>query len=463
MTNNNPSSVVIKRIILVDDEKAVRDATAQSLMLAGFDVETFEHASAALNHLTHLPPDFDGVVVSDIRMPGMDGLEFLQRALKIDRDLPVILISGHADVATAVTAMRAGGYDLLEKPFSNAQLLEVIKRAAEKRRLTLENRALKEALANQTRPGPRIIGQTPVIMNLRKMITRIANVNADVLIWGETGTGKELVARSIHEQSKRRNHNYVAINCAAIPGSLLDSELFGHEAGAFTGAKGKRIGKFEHADGGTLFLDEIEGMPLATQAPLLRVLQERKIERLGSNKLIPLDIRVIAATKTDLKEAAEREEFRLDLYYRLNVVTLEIPPLRARREDIPLLFQHFVLVAAARGETEVPPLNSQALHVLLGHDWPGNIRELRNIAERYVLLGEAYNFDLAALMNSDEKLDGMSLVEQVSCFEKTLIEQALNRYKGNTRAVMDALDLPRKTLADKMKKYGLEREHFRTI
>lgn len=444
-------------IILVDDEKAVRDSTAQSLLLAGFDVQTFESAQTALGRIS---AEFDGVVVSDIRMPEMDGLEFLQRILRIDRDLPVILISGHADVATAVNAIRGGGYDLLEKPFANAQLIDVIKRAYEKRRLTLENRALKEALANQTRPGPRIIGQTPAIMNLRKMITRIANVDADVLVWGETGTGKELVARSIHEQSKRRDHNYVAINCAAIPEHLLDSELFGHEAGAFTGAKGKRIGKFEHANGGTLFLDEIEGMPLSTQAPLLRVLQERKIERLGSNKLIPLDIRVVAATKMDLMAAAERAEFRRDLYYRLNVVTLEVPPLRARREDIPLLFQHFVLVAAARCETEVPPLNSQALHVLLGHDWPGNIRELRNIAERYVLLGEAYNFDLAALMKSDEKPAGMSLAEQVSYFEKTLIEQALNRHKGNTREVMDALDLPRKTLTDKMKKYGLERGMF---
>lgn len=444
-------------IILVDDEKAVRDSTAQSLLLAGFDVQTFESAQTALGRIS---AEFDGVVVSDIRMPEMDGLEFLQRILRIDRDLPVILISGHADVATAVNAIRGGGYDLLEKPFANAQLIDVIKRAYEKRRLTLENRALKEALANQTRPGPRIIGQTPAIMNLRKMITRIANVDADVLVWGETGTGKELVARSIHEQSKRRDHNYVAINCAAIPEHLLDSELFGHEAGAFTGAKGKRIGKFEHANGGTLFLDEIEGMPLSTQAPLLRVLQERKIERLGSNKLIALDIRVVAATKMDLMAAAERAEFRRDLYYRLNVVTLEVPPLRARREDIPLLFQHFVLVAAARCETEVPPLNSQALHVLLGHDWPGNIRELRNIAERYVLLGEAYNFDLAALMKSDEKPAGMSLAEQVSYFEKTLIEQALNRHKGNTREVMDALDLPRKTLTDKMKKYGLERGMF---
>lgn len=446
------------KVILVDDEQAVRDATTQSLLLAGHDVEAFADATTALQAVT---PEFTGVIISDIRMPGMDGLEFLQQVLNIDRDLPVILISGHADVATAVSVMRQGGYDLLEKPFSNTHLLDVLKRAGDKRRLTLENRSLKEALENQTRPGPRIIGKAPSIVALRKMITRIAAVDADVLIHGETGTGKELVARSLHEQSTRRDHNYVAINCAAIPESLLDSELFGHEAGAFTGAKSRRIGKFEYANGGTLFLDEIEGMSLTTQAPLLRVLQERQIERLGSNKPLPLDIRVVAATKTDLKSAAEREEFRLDLYYRLNVVTLEIPPLRERREDIPLLFQHFVLIAAARCEAEVPPLNSRALHTLMGHDWPGNIRELRNIAERYVLLGETYNFDLHALMKSDEKPEGISLAEQVACFEKTLIVQALNQHKGDIRLVMETLGLPRKTLADKMKKYALERTRFR--
>ena len=449
----------MSKLILVDDEKSIRDAAAQSLLLAGFEVDTYASAIDALPHLT---ADFSGVLITDIRMPDMDGLELMERVLKLDRDLPVILISGHADVAMAVNAIRDGAYDLLEKPFATADLVETVRRGLEKRRLTLENRALKAELEEQTRLGPRIIGQAPGIVTLRKMIARIANVDADVLIWGETGTGKELVARSLHEQSKRRVHNYVAINCGAIPENLLDSELFGHEAGAFTGAKAQRIGKFEHANGGTLFLDEIESMPLTTQAPLLRVLQERKIERLGSNKLIPLDIRVVAATKLDLKEAAERAEFRQDLYYRLNVVTLEIPPLRARREDIPLLFQHFVLVAAARCETEVPPLNHKALHALMGHDWPGNIRELRNIAERYVLLGEAYNFDVAALMNADEEhVEGLSLADQVASFEKALLEQALNRYKGNIKAVMETLDIPRKTLSDKMRKYGLERGQFR--
>lgn len=446
------------KLLLVDDEKIIRDSVGQSLMLAGFEVETFASAAEAL---PKLDADFDGLLITDIRMPEMDGLELMAQVHKLDTDLPVILISGHADVALAVNAIRDGAYDLLEKPFATNQLIETVKRALEKRRLTLENRALKaELAAQQTRLGPRIIGQALSIVTLRKMIARIANVDADVLVWGETGTGKELVARSLHEQSKRRNHNYVAINCGAIPANLIDSELFGHEAGAFTGAKGLRIGKFEHANGGTLFLDEIESMPMTTQMPLLRVLQERQIERLGSNQLLPLDIRVVAATKVDLKEAAERAEFRRDLYYRLNVVTLEIPPLRARREDIPMLFQHFMLIAAARSELEVPPLNSNALHVLLGHDWPGNIRELRNIAERYVLLGDAYSYDLAALMNADGVPDGLSLADQVACYEKALIEQTLNRYNGNIKLAMEALDIPRKTLSDKMKKYGLERGQF---
>lgn len=446
------------KLLLVDDEKIIRDSVGQSLMLAGFEVETFASAAEVL---PKLQADFDGLLITDIRMPEMDGLELMEQVHQRDADFPVILISGHADVALAVNAIRDGAYDLLEKPFATTALIESVKRALEKRRLTLENRALKAELAQQqTRLGPRIIGQAPSVVALRKMITRIANVDADVLVWGETGTGKELVARSLHEQSKRRNHNYVAINCGAIPANLIDSELFGHEAGAFTGAKGLRIGKFEHANGGTLFLDEIESMPMTTQMPLLRVLQERQIERLGSNQLLPLDIRVVAATKIDLKEAAERAEFRRDLYYRLNVVTLEVPPLRARREDIPMLFQHFMLIAAARSELEVPPLKSQALHVLLGHDWPGNIRELRNIAERYVLLGDAYSYDLATLMNADGVPDGLSLSDQVACYEKALIEQALNRYNGNIKLVMEALDIPRKTLSDKMKKYGLERGQF---
>jgi two-component system C4-dicarboxylate transport response regulator DctD len=444
-------------ILLVDDEASVRQSTAQTLELADLKVETFSSAKAALQRIS---PDFNGILLTDIRMPDMDGIELMRESLKIDAKLPVILISGHADVATAVNAIREGAYDLVEKPFSPPLLIDRVKRALEQRQLTLENRTLREELASQSRVGPRIIGKAPSIIQLRKMIQKVANADTDVLIMGETGTGKELVARSLHEQSKRRQNNFVAINCGAIQEQLLNSELFGHEAGAFTDAKKQRIGKIEHSHRGTLFLDEIESMSLTTQVPLLRVLQERSIERLGSNKSLPLDIRVLAASKIDLKDAAEKKEFRKDLYYRLNVVMLELPPLRERREDIPMLFQHFVLVAAARSEAEMPSLDTKAIQILLEHDWPGNIRELRNIAERYVLLGDSYNFDLAAIMHSDETPAVMSLSQQVSCFEKTLIEQSLIQHKGSVADVMEALGLPRKTLSDKMSKYQLDRKRY---
>ncbi|CAG0910694.1 unnamed protein product, partial [Cyprideis torosa] len=249
--------------------------------------------------------------------------------------------------------------------------------------------------------------------NLRNTISHIAGTDADVLVNGETGTGKELVARLLHEQGNRAAGNFVAINCGAIPDNLIESELFGHESGAFTGAKGLRIGKLEHANGGTLFLDEIESMPMLVQVRLLRVLQERQLERLGSNDLIALDLRVVTASKVNLREAAASGEFREDLYYRLNVVTLDIPPLRERREDIPLLFHHFLLVAGARYGREVPPPGSDQTRILLTHDWPGNVRELRNVAERYVLLGENCNFDLEQLMFGAETQTMISLPQQV--------------------------------------------------
>ena len=444
-------------VFLVDDEESVRQSISQTLQLADLNVETF---SSAEELLPRLSADFNGVIVSDIRMPEMDGIELLKRCIAVDPQLPVILISGHADVSTAVSAIHDGAYDLLEKPFTNVLLVDKINRAINQRQLNLENRLLKAELASQDRIGPRIIGNASAIKQLRHLIRQVADTDTDVLIMGETGTGKELVARSLHEQSKRRENHFVAINCGAIQEQLLNSELFGHEAGAFTDAKQQRIGKFEYANGGTLFLDEIESMAMKTQITLLRVLQERSIERLGSNKALPLDIRVLAATKVDLKTAAERNEFREDLYYRLNVVMLELPPLRERRADIPMLLQHFVLVAAATAKAEMPALDPKSVRVLLKHDWPGNIRELRNIAERYVLLGDSFKFDLNALMHSNQATAELNLSEQVSNFERTLIEQALISQNGDMAETMRVLGLPRKTLADKLKKYDLDRKHY---
>ncbi|MCB1760849.1 MAG: sigma-54-dependent Fis family transcriptional regulator [Gammaproteobacteria bacterium] len=445
-------------VLFIDDEKHIRIANRQTLELAGFEVQCFGSAEQALPLIAM---DWPGVVVSDIRLPGMDGLELRERVHRIDRDLPVILITGHGDISMAVNAIRDGAYDFIEKPFPAETLVETVRRAMDKRKLTLENRSLRSELQAQSVPGPRIVGRTLIMQRLRTMVAQIANTHADVLLMGETGTGKEMVARSLHEHSERRDNNFVAVNCGAVPENLIESELFGHEAGAFTGANERRIGKFEHANGGTLFLDEIESMPLPVQVRLLRVLQEREVERLGSNRLIKLNIRVIAASKVDLKQLAERGEFREDLYYRLNVVVIEIPPLRERREDIPLLFHHFLLVSSARYQRELPSPGQEALQSLLAHDWPGNVRELRNIAERFVLLGESCNYNLEQLMHGSEGEVGITLPEQVECFEKSVIEQALAAHNGNIKATMTALGVPRKTLYDKMRKFGIDKANFK--
>lgn len=449
---------ISNKVLFIDDEKHIRQANRQTLELADLDVECLESADVAL---TLLDPDWPGVVVCDIRLPNMDGLQFLVEAQKMDKDLPVVLITGHGDISTAVQAMRDGAYDFIEKPYSAERLVKTVQRALEKRALTLENRNLRRELVAHTTPGPRIIGKTPVMEQLRNTIAQVADTGADVLVLGETGTGKELVARSLHEQSNRRTHNFVAVNCGALPDTMIESELFGHEAGAFTDAKSQRIGKFEHANGGTLLLDEIESMPMRVQIHLLRVLQERSLERLGSNELIKLDLRVVAASKVDLRQLSESGDFREDLYYRLNIVCLEIPPLRERREDIPLLFHHFLLVAGHRYQQEVPLPNRNQMNSLMAHSWPGNVRELRNLAERYVLLGGQTGWSIDTMISGDEKAQKTTLPQQVECFERSLIEQALAASKGSIKDVMEILAVPRKTLSDKMRKYGLDKSDYK--
>jgi two-component system, NtrC family, C4-dicarboxylate transport response regulator DctD len=447
-----------KKVFFIDDEIHIRQANKQTLELADLDVVCYDSAEDVLPQLS---VDWPGVVICDIRLPRMNGLEFLLQAQKIDRDLPVILITGHGDISMAVQAMRDGAYDFIEKPYSAERLVKTVHRALEKRALTLENRTLRQELEAHSAPGPRIIGRTPAMIRLRSTIARVADTGADILVVGETGTGKELVARSLHEHSRRRLKNFVAVNCGAVPENIIESELFGHDPGAFTDAKKTRIGKFEHANGGTLLLDEIESMPLRTQVHLLRVLQERTVERLGSNKLIPLNVRVVAASKIDLRQASEAGLFREDLYYRLNVVCLEIPPLRARLEDIPLLFHHFLLVAGHRYQQEVPLPKASQMNALMAYTWPGNVRELRNLAERYVLLGSQCGWSLDHLLSGAEKWRNNSLPEQVDCFERGLIEQALLASNGSIKDVMDALAIPRKTLYDKMRKYGLDKSDYK--
>ena len=300
MQNNNTELSDSLQVIVIDDDKAVLSGLSQTFELAELNARCFTGATQALEQIER---DFSGVIVTDINMSPMDGLELMAQAHQIDGDIPVILITGHGDVSTAVNAMRDGAYDFIEKPFSGKHLVSVVQRGLERRRLVQENRELRLELEAQSAPGPRILGNTPGIRQLRNQIHQVIDTPADILIHGETGTGKELVARYLHEQSPRRSHPFVAINCGAVPDNLIESELFGHAAGAFTGADKKRVGKFEHANKGTLFLDEIESMPMSLQVKILRVLEERAVEPLGTNTLIPLDIRIVAATKNRSSEA----------------------------------------------------------------------------------------------------------------------------------------------------------------
>ncbi|MFP5423306.1 MAG: sigma-54-dependent transcriptional regulator [Gammaproteobacteria bacterium] len=442
------------QVLLIDDDPHLRQALSQTLDLAGLKVSSLADAHGVSARIER---DWPGVVVSDIRMPGIDGLQLLQQLQEQDPELPVLLITGHGDVPLAVQAMRAGAYDFLEKPFASDDLLDSVRRALALRRLVLDNRSLRMALADRHTLSARLVGQSPAMLRLREQIGALAGINSDVLILGETGAGKEVVARALHDLSSRRAGPFVAINAGALAESVVESELFGHEQGAFTGAQKRRIGKFEFANGGTLFLDEIESMSLEVQVKLLRLLQERVVERLGGNQLIPLDIRVIAATKEDLRQAADQGRFRADLYYRLNVAPLRIPALRERGEDALLLFQHFAEAASSRHGLAERSLQPSQRAALLRHPWPGNVRELQNAAERFAL-GLELDLDLqaqAAAPVPDEDGNSGGLNAQVEAFERSLISAELSRSHSSLRSLAEALGVPRKTLHDKLRKHGL--------
>lgn len=434
------------RIVLVEDDREVLDAVTQTFELEGFAVQPCRSAEEALAALA--APDQAAVVVTDVRMPGRDGLQLLAELRRLDADLPVILITGHGDIPMAMRAVRAGAWDFLQKPADPVRLVEVVRRALDYRRVVVENRALHAASAGAGAPERRMVGRSRSIERVRRVLATLAASDVDVLLLGETGTGKEVAARLLHELGGRQGR-FVAVNCGAMPETMIESELFGHEPGAFTGARERRIGKVEHADRGTLFLDEIESMPMAAQVRLLRVLQERSVERLGSNREIRLDLRVVAATKAELVELAARGLFREDLVYRLNVATVRLPPLRERREDIPLLFAHFVGLAAARLARSAPPLDPALLARLARADWPGNVRELRNAAERH-------------LLGLDEEEEppppadpSATLERQVEAAERAAIEAALLRSGGRIGAAASALGITRKTLYLKMRRHGL--------
>jgi two-component system C4-dicarboxylate transport response regulator DctD len=448
--------------IVIEDEEAVRLASVQTLELGGFTVHSCTSAEAAWPLLSAA---FGGIVVTDVRLPGSSGLDLLARVMTIDIDLPVIVMTGHGHVSMAVAAMRGGAYDFIEKPFAAERLLETASRAREKRDLVLENRRLRAAwLAHPDVPA--LIGQSDAIVRLRQLIATLGPTLADILIHGQTGTGKEVVARQLHAASARKGP-YVAINCGALPESVFESEMFGHEAGAFTGAQKRRIGKLEYASGGTLFLDEIESMPLALQVKLLRVLQERSLERLGGNDSIAIDCRIIAATKVDLLALAAQGLFREDLFYRINVVQIDLPPLNERRGDIALLLAHFTQLAALRYQLPLPTWSAAQMASWQMQDWQGNVRQLRNSADRLVLgVPDAVPESMAArrtlqpLQSSSpsamqEGAAGGKLAQKVSDFESVLIADALAACGGNVAQAAEQLGLPKKTLYDKLKKHHL--------
>ncbi|MGH6761152.1 MAG: sigma-54-dependent transcriptional regulator [Phyllobacterium sp.] len=440
------------QIVFVDDDADLRNANQQTLELAGFEVHPFPDAGSALDFLDG---DFPGIVITDVRMPRIDGLQFFRKLKDMDPGLPVILITGHGDIPMAVEALQGGAYDFIAKPYSAERLVQSVDRAMEKRRLIMENRSLRLAAESAEESLP-LLGQTPVMQNLRRTIRHIADTDVDVLIAGETGSGKEVVAGLLHEWSRRREGHFVALNCGALPEAMIESELFGHEAGAFTGAQKKRIGRIEHASGGTLFLDEIESMPLGTQVKLLRVLEKRKITPLGTNETRELNLRVVAAAKSDLGEISQRGEFREDLYYRLNVVTISIPPLRERKEDVPLLFVHFVKRATARFRMSEPTISPGVQRYLFEHTWPGNVRELSHFAERVALgLGDESLPAASSETGSDE-----SLPKRLERFESNLIRQALIANGGDVRSTLDALKIPRKTFYDKLQRHGIDRAQY---
>ena len=437
-----------QRVLVIDDEEHLRLAVQQTLELAGFEVECFSSAEQVISLISR---DFAGIVVTDIRMPDMDGMTLMHKLLDIDAELPVVLITGHGDVQLAVEAMRSGAYDFIEKPFASAHIYGVVGRALEKRRMTMEIRDLRSGVDERAKLETRLTGRSQAMVDIRRQIRAVAETEADVLITGETGTGKEVAARAIHSLSPRKDRPFVAINCGALPAGLIEDELFGHEPGAFAGAMRPRFGKFEHAQRGTVFLDEIESMPQQLQVKLLRVIQERSITRLGSNEPIDLDVRFVAASKIDLEKAAQEGAFRQDLLYRLNVVTLRMPNLAERREDIPRLFIHLVNEAATkyrRASREVP---SSMLALLADQAWPGNVRELRNVADRFVLGLEAPVMEIIS--------SAASLAERVADFEANIIAAELKIQGGSLKNTYTSLNISRKSLYEKMQKYGLAREN----
>ncbi|MEE9614277.1 MAG: sigma-54 dependent transcriptional regulator [Thermodesulfobacteriota bacterium] len=445
------------KIMVVDDERGIREALGGVLKDEGYEVVLSENADEALKNLDK---DSVDLVLLDIWMPGTDGVDALKEIKARLPNVPVIMISGHANIETAVKTTKLGAYDFIEKPLSLDHVVLTVEHALEQKRLVEENLALRK----RAEEANEIIGKSAPMKALKKDIKKVAPTNSWVLITGENGTGKELVAANIHLLSKRSARPFVAVNCAAIPEELIESELFGYEKGAFTGAVSRKKGKFDMADGGTIFLDEIGDMSLKTQAKILRILQERTFERVGGTEPIKVDVRVVAATNKDLAEEMRKGGFREDLYYRLNVIPFHISPLRERKDDIPLFIEHYLKLFSRETSRGVPGITEGAVRMFLGYHWPGNVRELKNLIERLVIMTNTDSIaadDIPAYIRGDggarpaAGFDG-TMKEARGRFEKEFILARLEEFDGNVARTAEAIGVERSHLYRKIKSYGIE-------
>jgi two-component system, NtrC family, response regulator HydG len=440
------------KLLIVDDELSVRDSLGKWFQEEGYEVTASENASDALTQLAR--QRWDAALV-DIKMKGTDGIELQRRMHEVDPEMMVIIMTGYASVETAVAALKNGAYDYVTKPLDPDDIAHLVKNALAHKRATEENARLRETVAESARPGE-LIGQSAAMRKVLEAIETVGPTDATVLITGESGTGKELVARAIHQASPRKFHPLVAIHCGALTETLLESELFGHEKGAFTGAQYRKKGKFEIADGGTVFLDEIGDITLKTQTDLLRVLQEREITRVGGNQIVKVDFRCIAATNKDLERVIEEGKFRPDLFYRLNVFRIELPPLSARRKDIPLLVDHFVQRFSLAMNKRITHVSPAAMELLERQLWAGNVRELENAVERAMVVGcepELRETDFVLKQPTTAQESGKTLSE----IERAHILRVVDECEGNQSHAAEILDIDRVTLYHKLKKYGWTR------
>ncbi|MBI5327755.1 MAG: sigma-54-dependent Fis family transcriptional regulator [Deltaproteobacteria bacterium] len=450
-------------VLIVEDEKIKRITLTDALLKQGYAVLAMENPIEALNIFKER--EFD-VVITDIRLPHMDGLDFLKEIKTLKPEITAIVMTAYATIDTAIKAMKLGAYDYITKPFSSEEMLLIIERLKDFRRIVEENIKLKQEITERYRFG-NIIGKSKKMRDVYELIKTVAPSDATTLIVGESGTGKELIANAIHYNSPRKDNPFIKVSCSALAETLLESELFGHEKGAFTGAVKERKGRFELANNGSIFLDDIDDIPLSMQTKLLRVLQEKEIERVGGTKTIKIDIRIICATKVDLLKLAKQRKFREDLYYRLNIVPINLPPLRDRKEDIPLLVEYLLNKYSSKGEKKT--FCHEAMKLLINYDWPGNVRELENVVERVVTLTRSNDIRVEDLpdflMASPEKLcdrhlidvmtEAASFEDMIKDMEKRLLILAIEKAGGNKSEAARILKMKRETLRDKVEKYGI--------